>query len=107
MLDYVRSDVPQMRTLARLAGQPTCMHMYGLDRTQMAALQFHGQLRLVPLDDTPRCDWLVHAPYASSANARKPMPLPDLTGWTLQHRVDRPRERGDVLELYRRHVPQD
>ncbi len=70
MLDYVRSDVPQMRTLARLAGQPTCMHMYGLDRTQMAALQFHGQLRLVPLDDTPRCDWLVHAPYASSANAR-------------------------------------
>lgn len=108
MLDYVRSDVPQMRTLTRLAGQPACMHMDGLDRTQMAALQFHGRVRLVPLSDAPRCDWLVHAPSTGNAAARsKPLPASDLQGWTLQHRVDRPRERSDVLELYLRDAPRD
>ncbi|MBI3102053.1 MAG: hypothetical protein HYY98_10940 [Burkholderiales bacterium] len=107
MLDYARSDVPQMRTLAQLAGQPACMHMYGLERTQIAALQFHGRVRLVPLEEPPRCDWLVNSPQASSPTAQNPLPEPDLHGWTLQHSVDRPRERSEVLELYLRDAPHD
>lgn len=104
MLDYARSDAPQMRAVARLAGEPACMHMHGLDRSQIAALQWHGKLRLVPLQADAPCGWLVLAPPdpTPAPNAPAPLPAPDLSGWTLRHTVDRPTGRDDVLELYQR-----
>jgi 4-amino-4-deoxy-L-arabinose transferase-like glycosyltransferase len=99
MLDYARSDAPQMRKVAAAAGHPACMQMHGLERSQLAALQYHGKLRLVLLEGgNTACRWLVVAPQQPD----KPViaPPPDLTGWTLQHRIDRPTERGDILELY-------
>jgi len=109
ILDYARSDVPQMRTVVRLAGHPACMQMHGLDRPQVAALQFYGQLRLVPQQVGVPCDWLVVAPpdpvTPNSPAPKEPPTPPDLEGWILRGTIDRPTGRNDVLEVYQREAP--
>ena len=101
MLDYVRSDVPQMRTLARLAGQPTCMHMYGLDRTQMAALQFHGQLSLQRAGLQDECQWLLVDSASWPASER--MVRAEL--WEPRATLPRPTDKNENLLLFRRVAP--
>lgn len=99
MLDYARSDAPQMQAIAASAGRPTCMHMHGLDRNQIAALQYHGQLRLRPLTAfSEECPWLVVAP--DDPDQKSPAdPPPDLSSWTLHARQARPTDRKDLLTL--------
>lgn len=107
MLDYARSDAPQMQALAASAGRPACMHMHGLDRNQIAALQYHGQLRLLPLSAfSEECPWLVVAPDDPD-DKKPPEPPPDLTSWSLHARQARPTDRKDLLtlSLYRRDAP--
>lgn len=103
MLNYARSDAPQVRAIVSAAGSPTCMHMHGLSRGQVAALQYHGGLRLQPLSAPTHCPWLVVAPPAGSTQPTEP--LPDLTAWSLQVTQGRPTEKDDILALYRRNTP--
>jgi len=107
MLDYARSDAPQMQALAASADRPACMHMHGLDRNQIAALQHHGQLRLLPLTaSSAECPWLVVAPDDPEQKTA-PEPPPDLASWSLHARQARPTDRKDLLtlSLYRRDEP--
>jgi len=103
MLNYARSDAPQVNAIMSAAGSPTCMHMHGLDRGQVAALQYHGRLRLMPLSVPAFCDWLVVAPARNTAYSTEPGP--DLGAWTLQAMHGRPTEKDDILALYRRNTP--
>ena len=106
MLNYARSDAPQVRALVSAANQPPCMHILGLDRGQIAALQFHGQLRLLPLSNSIRCHWLILAqetdaddPFAASSV------MPKLRHWKLHTIQGRPTDRNDALLLYRYSAP--
>ncbi|GAB3355225.1 hypothetical protein GCM10027395_05810 [Giesbergeria sinuosa] len=100
MLDYARSDAPQTRAvMAVLEGPPACVYAYGLSRTQVAALQYHGQLSLHSLPrQRPQhtdCDWLV-----ASHHTRLPVSWGDV--WQEKARIARPTEKTDLLVVYQR-----
>ena len=104
MLNYARSDAPQVGALVSTAGAPACMHMHGLSRGQVAAMQYHGALRLIPLFEPPQCPWLVVAPPNETERSAK-IPPPDLSSWSLHTVQGRPTERADTLALYRHYAP--
>ena len=99
MLNYARSDAPQVRALlAPVNAQPafSCAVAYGLGRNQVAALQYHGGLRMKALQDGALCDWLVTTQplreYATLAQGQ----------WQMRARAARPTDRDDLLLLYQR-----
>ena len=99
MLNYARSDAPQVRALlAPVDAQPafSCAVAYGLGRNQVAALQYHGGLRMKALQDGALCDWLVTTQplreYATLAQGQ----------WQMRARAARPTDRDDLLLLYQR-----
>lgn len=100
MLDYARSDAPQTRAImAVLQGQPACVYAYGLSRTQVAALQYHGKLSLHSLPrlrpNRTDCDWLV-------ASHHTQLPVNWVGVWQEKARIARPTEKTDLLVVYQR-----
>jgi 4-amino-4-deoxy-L-arabinose transferase-like glycosyltransferase len=105
-LDYGRSYAAQVQRLAAIAGHPSCAEFLGLSRGQVAALQFHGDMRMVPARDAdasaaPRCDWLV-TDRAGRSDAPGAV---DPRRWQAVAEVERPVDRFDTLRLYRRIAP--
>ncbi len=98
MLNYGRSDAPQMRAvLAALGEQSGCVQGYGLSRSQVAALQYHAGLQLLPLSSaTVSCPWLVRSQHALWT------PALASSKWQEHARMARPTDKTDVLVLYRR-----
>ena len=96
MLNYGRSDAPQVRAIVAALGQGTsgCVAAQRLSRNQVAALQYHGKLQLLPADSHHTCDWLI-------APADTPAPHHSAR-WQEQQRIARPTDAKDVLVLYRR-----
>ena len=95
MLDYARSDAPQVRAIVSVVGQPSCVLAHHLSRNQVAALQYHGQLQLVATDSGSTCDWLIAA-------ADTPVPRTSPHHWREQRRIARPTDAKDVLVVYQR-----
>jgi 4-amino-4-deoxy-L-arabinose transferase-like glycosyltransferase len=104
LLDYARSYAPQARKLsAALGPNPGCVQMLGLSRAQMAALQYHAQLRLQPASQTTNCPWLV------VDNGAWPAPL-DLVKpghWTREATIGRPTDKNEFILLFRRTASPD
>lgn len=106
MLNYARSDAPQVRAILAAMGpmdaSTACVYGYQLSRTQVAALQYHGQgalvLRSFPSSSTLEmmdCRWLL-------AHHSAPLPSALAGGWQAQARIARPTDKTDILILYRR-----
>ena len=98
LLDFARSYAPLARQVASLVRQPSCVEVCGLSRGQIAAFQYHGQLRLKPAAVQAQCPWLVvdadaRATLHKSVNLRQ---------WTLQTTVRRPSDDNENVLLYRR-----
>lgn len=104
MLNYARSDAPQVRAVVSVLGQPHCVLAHRLSRSQVAALQYHGQLKLTlvpvtisaPLSATQNmdCSWLVvggHGQFPSQLNPKQ---------WEQKAQVARPTDKTDFLVLY-------
>lgn len=102
MLDYARSDAPQVRSIVAVLGQPSCVLTQGLSRSQIAALQYHGKLRLKPAASAANCPWLLTTNAISPAS---PTPHLDWSQWTQQARLARPTDKTDFIVLYRRNTP--
>ena len=101
MLDYARSDAPQVRALQALIGRPVCIHVVGLDQGQFAALQIFSDIKTQPMTAAaPICPWLVEADDAPTADLRRTPP--ETSEWTLAGRIGRPTDRNDALVVYRR-----
>lgn len=101
MLNYARSDAPQVRALLAPRGAPlpaTCALAHGLNRNQVAALQYHGGLRMRALPEASGCDWLV-----TTAPLRDHTTLAGVQ-WQPVGRAARPTDRDDLLLLYQ-HSP--
>lgn len=99
MLNYARSDAPQVRALLAPRGAPlpaTCALAHGLNRNQVAALQYHGGLRMRALPEASGCDWLV-----TTAPLRDHTTLAGAQ-WQPVGRAARPTDRDDLLLLYQR-----
>lgn len=99
MLDYARSDVPQVRNITAIIGQPSCVLIDDLNRHQIAALQHHGALRLQPLSSNADCPWLL-----TPGSSPSPTSALQLNGqhWALETQVARPTDKNDWIALYRR-----
>ena len=89
-------DDPQVRAIVAALGPGTsgCVAAQRLSRNQVAALQYHGKLQLLPADSHHTCDWLI-------APADTPAPHHSAR-WQEQQRIARPTDAKDVLVLYRR-----
>ena len=70
MLNYARSDAPQVRAVMALTGDAPCVHVLGLDQGQFAALQVFGTVATRPLSAAaPTCPWLLVAAKSAQPKA--------------------------------------
>ena len=102
MLDYARSDAPQVRSIVAVIGQPLCVLIDGLSRNQIAALQHHGALRLQTASSDADCPWLL-----TPGSRSLPISVQQRNGahWTLETQLARPTDKKDFIALYRRRSP--
>ena len=104
MLNYARSDAPQVRAVMALTGNAPCVHVLGLDQGQFAALQVFGTVATRPLTAAaPTCPWLLVADDAPRPALRRNPP--DEKEWIFTARIGRPTDRNDALVVYRRLPP--
>ncbi len=99
LLDYARSYAPLVRrTLIVMKHQPSCVQVHGLNRSQVAAFQFHGKLKVVPASQTASCPWLIvdkdAMPTLSTAVNREE--------WTYHSSLRHPADRDEDLTVFRR-----
>jgi hypothetical protein len=80
---------------ARLPAGQACVTPVALGRAQRAMLQYFGGLPLAASD--PACAWRIE--QVSGAAARRPAEPPP--GWVLVWEGARPRDRDELLRLYR------
>lgn len=104
LLDYARSYAPQASKLAAALGpNPGCVQMVGLSRAQMAALQYHAQLRLQSASPSTQCPWLVADNSAWPAPENRVNP----DHWTRQATIGRPTDKNEFILLFRRTATPD
>jgi hypothetical protein len=102
LLDYARSYQPQVqRVLAVLGDSPGCVQTVGLNRAQVAALQYHGGLSLQRAGLQDACEWLV-ADIASWPPSER---MVNVARWELRATIARPTDKNDHLLVLRRTVP--
>jgi hypothetical protein len=78
-------------------GEPSCVQVYGMNRAQTAAFQYHGNYPLHRLDGAA-CEWLVIDADALPAFER----LPAKTDWEQVKKVWRPSDNNENVILYKR-----
>ena len=99
LLDYARSYGPQMRgVMAVLGPAPGCVQTVGLNRAQVAALQYHGGLSLQRAGLQDECDWLVADIASWPASER----MVNSALWEARATIARPTDKNDHLLLFRR-----
>jgi len=60
LLDYARSYAPLVaQTNALIPANAHCVSTLGLSRSQIAAFQFYGHVKLQPVEQTADCPWLL------------------------------------------------
>jgi hypothetical protein len=100
MLDFARSNAPLvLQAQAVIPKSPGCLATVGLNRSQIAALQFHGGWQLEPLKAGTTCQWLI-ADLAWSDHTS-----PDsasMSAWQQRAVIGHPAERKASLIVYQR-----
>lgn len=102
-LDYARSYVPQVNAVKQLVGDHAggCIAELQLERAHIAALRYHGEFTLQPLNADSRCRWLLVNPEAIGGLHD----IIDLHQWRLIRTLRRPTAKSDDLLLYQRMTP--
>lgn len=101
LLDFGRSYGPISRRIATLVPAEGCVLADGLSQAQIAALQYHGSLKLVRTTDGGAgadCQSLVVAP-ASQATLHQRV---ELTHWAFKSTVSRLTDTKESLMIYQR-----
>lgn len=102
LLDFGRSYGPISRRIAALVPPDSCVLVDGLSQAQIAALQYHGQLRLVRSTGEPEaaaaCRTLLVEPTGQSTLERRVR----LTDWAYKATVRRITDKKESLLLYQR-----
>ena len=102
LLDYARSYRPQVRSvMAALGPSPGCVQTVGLNRAQVAALQYHGGLSLQRAGLQDECDWLV-ADIASWPPSER---MVNVARWEARGTIPRPTDKNDHLLVFHRAGP--
>lgn len=98
VLDYARSYTPVVRGIRQAMDGPGCVEVFGLNRGQLAAFRYHGQMDLHAATTQGHCRWLVvAADYQASAAIAL-----DMKRWQPVAVVRRPTDAKDNVSLFRR-----
>lgn len=99
VLDFARSYAPVVRGVMHHMDRPGCVESFGLNRAQIAAFRYHGEMDLRPASrEVSACPWLLAA-----AQLQPAMTLAlDMRDWRLVSSVRRPADANDNVLLYRR-----
>ena len=99
LLDFARSYAPLVhRTMIIFRHQPACVESLGLDRSQIAAYEFHGNLTVRPINAETRCPWLIVNERSVNAQSNGIDP----TQWAKHSLMRHPADRNEKLRLYKR-----
>jgi hypothetical protein len=98
LLDYTQGYESFVRNVKAEVDKPGCIEVQGLGTSQIAALQWYGQLPLVGAGSLVRCTWLIVGP---SANGDVP-PTVDRNVWQTKALVRHPADAGDAAWLMQR-----
>ncbi len=102
LLDYARSYAPQVDGVTAITGRAGCIEFQGFSRAQIAAFQYHGRLRMLPLGSvSPHCRWAL-VDIDNPEQAQRMQLSMSAQGWNAVAVVARPADRKDTVELYRR-----
>lgn len=97
LLDYARSYAPLVRRAVEATQPGGCVATHGMTRGQIAAFQFHGQLRVMAVKGSD-CPWLIVDKDAVSSLGQ----VTPLTQWTLMQTIRHPADRAEDILVYRR-----
>ena len=98
LLDYTQGYNSFVRGINAHIDKPGCVEVQGLGTSQIAALQWYGQLSLVGGGSLVRCTWLLVAPTTSG----EVPPTVDSTVWNAKTLARHPAEAGDAVWLMQR-----
>ena len=111
LLDFARSYAPMVQHAQTIMqSRPHCIETLGLQRSQYAALRFHGNLTLVPMQATAistfTCPWLIVGNDFVGHDAVNTRPYPQIgPDWVWQASVQHPSDPSEALQLYSRATP--
>lgn len=99
LFDYARSYRPLITRVAQYVPRDACIAAPGMDRAQLAALEYFGDYRVDGKADqtTTRCEFLLLRESVSRRAHAAP-------GWQLMGREQRPSDKEEVLAIYRRNI---
>ncbi len=99
VFDYARSYVPMVDAARAIWGAaPPCAQEHALGRSQIAAFQFHGGVRLQPLTRQASCPWLLVDKDGMATLEQ----LTDVRQWVPQGSVGHPSDREEKVLLFKR-----
>jgi hypothetical protein len=98
LLDYARSYAPLVQKIKGITGTTPCLQYVGITKAQGAALMYHAQVRLVPMQ-TPQndCSWLIMDDVNRSLLSAKIQSL----GWVEEAAIKRPTDKSETLVVFR------
>ncbi len=96
-LDYARSYRPLVVSVQRHIDKPGCVEELGLNRAQLSAFMYHGNMQLKDATREGACPWLlIAAPFVPAA----PVSI-DMRRWQLVANIRRPSDSDENVVLYR------
>lgn len=98
LLNYAQSYVALVNRTLQQLDKPGCVETLRLSQGQMAAFQFYGKLKLVPMATKPVCPWLLAEPEPD-------MSVPSAvnqTKWEQTALITHPVDRGETLLVFKR-----
>jgi 4-amino-4-deoxy-L-arabinose transferase-like glycosyltransferase len=98
LLDYARSYAPLVQKVTQVTGPTRCLQYAGIGKAQGAALMYHAQVNLVPMQKPHSgCAWLVIDNANRSLLSAKIQAL----GWVEAVALKRPTDRDETLVIFR------
>jgi hypothetical protein len=98
LVDYARSYAPLMAKVSQATNGSTCYQYAGLTKAQGAALIYHAQARLQPMQaPQDECPWLIVDRGNLSLLSAKVQAL----GWMEQTAIKRPTDKNETLVIFR------
>jgi hypothetical protein len=101
-INHARSYQPLVQRVQAAVQPVDCLAWFGLSRSQLAGLQIHSDLQLVPLSDSARCNWAV----IDREILRQIPEIVSTSQWTRITGLDHPRAGDEGVVIFRR-LPTD
>lgn len=97
LLDYARSYAPLVQKITRTTGPSACLQYAGITKAQGAALMYHAQARLMPMQaPQPDCPWLI----IDNGNRSLLAPKIQALGWQERTAIKRPTDKLETLVIF-------